>query len=97
MNLGVMTKAPDDVLDYDIDYSLWLPPQDRIVSVDAKLQDASPDSSISIRQSQYADRSVKIWLSGGAIGDIATVAVTIDTNAGRTKEACFRIRVRECN
>jgi len=97
MNLGVMTKAPDDVLDYDIDYSLWLPPQDRIASVDAALQDASPNCTISIRQSQYADRSAKIWLAGGAAGDTATVAVTINTNAGRTKEACFRIRVRECS
>lgn len=97
MTLGLMTKTPDDVLDYDIDFSRWLAPEDRLTGIDAALAEATDGSTIVIDASDYADTSVKVWLSGGQTGDAAVVSIVATTNMGRTKEACFRIRVRECN
>jgi hypothetical protein len=86
-------KRPDDRLDFDVDFSRWLSPGDSIASVDQVAVDDA--SSVEIDAHDFTDSAVKVWLTGGAPGETATVTVEITSTQGRTKETCFRVRVRE--
>ena len=88
----VMTKKPDDVLDYDIDFAWWMPAGDRIVSAETSIA----DTTAVIDQTEISDTQVKVWISGGAADDNGTVTVDATTLNGRTKSVCFRLRIKGC-
>lgn len=93
MSLEIITKTPIDVLDYDFDFSRWLPADDRIATATASV---SGSPSLTVNRVDFADRSVRVWLAGGASGDAATLIVIITTLAGRTKEVSAAVRIGEC-
>lgn len=90
ININV-SKDPADRLDYDVDYSRWLPAGDVISSATA----AVTGSTALADQVDVSSDAVKVWISGGAVGDTAVVTVTAETAQGRTKEISFRLRIRE--
>lgn len=96
MTLPVKTKAPHDRLDYDVDFSRFVIDAEVLVSADVTLQDATEGSTITVDDHDTSDHRVKVWLTGGVAGDAARVRVIATTDAGRTKEVCFRIRVKDC-
>jgi len=94
MSLEIITKAPVDVLDYDFDFSRWLPADDRITNATAAL---STGTTATVDHIDVADTGARVWLAGGAEGDSATLTVTITTFGGRTKEVSASLRIRECS
>lgn len=92
MSLGVVVKRPDDRLDFDIDFTRWLPDGDRLDSAVASVA----GGSITIDGCDTSDTQVRVWLIDGAPGDSADVTVTATTAQERTKEVCFRVRVKGC-
>lgn len=92
MNLGTITKSPSDVLDYDADFVRWLIDGDTVTSAVASIT----GSSVVVDAVDVSDDRVKIWLSGGASGDAGTLTLIATTMQGRTKEVCFRLRVKGC-
>ncbi|CAN7305221.1 hypothetical protein LJR231_001568 [Phyllobacterium sp. LjRoot231] len=88
-----LEKSPDDVLDYDIHYDRWLPASDVIASVVTSIA----STTALIDRNEFTTSSVKVWVSGGATGENGTVTVVITTQEGRTKEACFRLRIKDCS
>ena len=93
MSLETKIKRPADVLDYDVRFDDWLEENDRISSWIAKIE----NSTAVIDRGDYADSSVRLWISGGEDGDAAFVDITINTALGRKKSYCFRLRIRECH
>jgi len=93
MSLGSFEKSPDDVLDYDVLFDRWLPAGDRISAFTATVA----QTTASFRSSEFADTSVKVWIAGGVAGENGVVTVEIKTLQGRTKEACFRLRIKDCS
>ena len=91
--IATFTKAPAENLDYDIDFSQWLPDGDVITSVDATV---SPIGELTVTSSQITDQLVKVWTAGGVDGSSYTVTVAVGTSGGRVKEVCFKIRVKDC-
>ena len=90
--IGTMVKQPAEVLDYDIDFSSWLP-NDFIVSATVT---ATPATNLAIDSFGVFDQTwVKIWLSGGADGVKYKVEVTATTDDGRVKQAEFYVSVKE--
>jgi hypothetical protein len=89
----VMQKAPADVLDFDVDFSRWLKGADRLVEAVATI---SGDTDVEVQRTDFADRSARVWLAGGAVGQTGTVSLVVVTVEDRTKEFCFVIKVREC-
>ncbi len=90
ININV-SKDPADRLDYDVDYARWLPTGDVISSATATIagSTAVPD------QVDVSADAVKVWISGGTVGETAVVTVAAVTAQGRTKEISFRLRIRE--
>jgi len=81
-------KDPDEVLDYELDWSTWLD-GDTIaastITVEAGLTKDS-DSNTTARQT--------VWLSGGTAGSLYDVTFEIVTTGGRTAQRTLVIRVR---
>lgn len=91
--IGRMTKQPSEVLDYDVDFSEWLPDDDSIATASAV---RTPATSLAIDSTSVFDSTwVKVWLSAGTTGVKYKVTVTVVTDDGRTKEAEFYVNVKE--
>lgn len=91
--LGVLFKRPDDQLDYDIDFSRWIPEDDTILSATAQVEPA--DSMVSAAQTIVQPQVVKVWLIDGQSGKTATIIVTATTAQNRVKQVEFQLRVKD--
>jgi hypothetical protein len=89
-----MEKAPVDRLDYDVDYGRWLTDSDTIGSASATVVDATV--GFVVDQVEWTDQVVRVWVSGGVDGEESEIRVYATTLSGRTKEARFEMRVRDC-
>jgi len=92
VKLGKIVKSDDDVLDYDTDFSDWLPSGDDIATAVATIT----GTTIVVDSVANTTDTVKVWLSGGVDGDSETLTVTATTTGGRTKEVCYSVRVKGC-
>jgi hypothetical protein len=87
-HIEALTKDPDDVLDFQIDHSLWLG------------EDTITDSSwiapagITVDSDTNDDTTATVWLSGGTINTRYYVTNRIITAAGRQKDRTLEIQVR---
>lgn len=89
--IGTMQKQPGENLDYDIDFSDWIPEGDYIASAVV-----TPITGIAVGVvTVFDDYFVKVWLSGGTSGTTYKLEVTATTNNGRIKQAEFKVKVRE--
>ncbi len=83
------TKDPDAVLDYAIDWSLWL----------AGDEIATSDWSVPVGLTKVTDTKTAVkttvWLSGGQAGQSYTVTNRITTTGGRTEDRSFTIKCAE--
>jgi hypothetical protein len=95
MKLANFKKQPADVLDYDIDYTSWMPAGDTLLSATAVVDIIGTGSllvdSIVVTP---ATNIVKLWMSGGVDGVTYKVTVTSITNGGRTKEDELQFTVK---
>lgn len=95
MTLAAAVKTPTDVLDYDIDFSRWLPEGDYVLSAVAAVDPST--GTLSVDQIEWATDVVKVWLSAGADGETYSVDVLVTTNLGRVKTVCFTMKIRNCH
>jgi hypothetical protein len=89
--MNLFTKQPGDQLDYDLDFTDWLPSGDVITGVVAA---SSVPAELVILSASVAGTIVKIWSAGGVIGQTYIVSTTVSTQQGRIKLLDFKIRVR---
>ena len=89
--LGKFTKQPNEILDYDVDFTKWFSNRDdlpasfvTVVQPGLTLIDSALDGKI-----------VKLVISGGADGQTYKVTVRLTTNLELVKEADFQIKVKE--
>lgn len=95
--LGQVQKQPADTLDYDIDFSKWLPDDDEILTAVANATTIEGETTpLVIDSVRIASPVVKVWLSGGSDGASYKVTAKVATAGGRIKEAEFKIRIRDC-
>ena len=83
-------KDPDATLDYTVDWSDWLDPNDTI-SASAW----SVPSGLTQVSASYTTTSATIWLSGGTAGSRYAVVNRISTAAGRTEDRSFVVVCQE--
>jgi hypothetical protein len=90
--LGIFTKQPAEVLDYDISYKDLLSRDgDEIESANVTV---TPEMGVQPTWTINGDR-VKVWVAGGTDGVTYRFEVTTTTKMGRVKQDEFRIRYRE--
>lgn len=77
-------KAPTDILDYEWDWSVWMPTGDTIASVawtvsSGITQESSPAPS-------HTNTSATVWIGSGTAGTTYTITCQITTTAGRVAQ-----------
>jgi hypothetical protein len=91
MSAAIFTKDPDERLDYEADYSRWLPGTDTIASATAEIA----EGTAVIDAVEPSDAAVRIWVSGGTPGETCRITIRATTVQGRIKEAALRIKIKE--
>jgi hypothetical protein len=81
-------KDPDEVLDYEIDWS------DRLDGDTISSSDWEIEAGITEGSTSNTTTVTKIWLSGGTIGEKYVLTNRIVTAGGRTMDQSTRIAVK---
>lgn len=89
MGTNTFLKDPSDVLDFQLDYSVWLNSD----TISTSSWDA--ESGITVDSDTKTDTTTTVWLSGGAAGRRYIVTNTITTVGGRTKQQSINIVLQE--
>ena len=92
MIIGMAQKQPTEYLDYDVDFTEWMPEGDTIASA---VVTVSPDGELTANNVMIMTPIVKFWLADGVTGSSYKVTVKITTAGGRIKEDELKIRVRD--
>lgn len=82
------TKDPHAVLDYTVNWALWLPSGDTITT-----STWTADTGITVDSSSNTTISATVWLSGGTISTSYNVVNRIVTAGGRTEDQTLVIRI----
>ena len=95
--LGKDAQQPHEVLDWDVDYSRWMPEGDCIQDAEAgvRLRGGGAEPPLRVARVQFTDDVVKVWIDGGAHGSKWRVQVRAFTRDGRIKEAEFDLTIKE--
>lgn len=90
--VGSARQQPNDVQDYDIDFSEWFPEGDTVVSATLAVYPPLPiPCTFAILHPR-----VKVWVyEGGTSGVMYKITVSAKTNDGRVKEVELKIRMKE--
>lgn len=83
------TKDPTEILDYTVDWRLWLGDDQIATSL------WTVPAGISNAGVTYSASTSTIWLGGGTAGTSYSVYVTITTVGGRTSKRTIKINVIE--
>jgi len=83
-------KDPQAVLDYGVDWSLWLAGGETIST-----STFTVDAGLTKNSQTNTTVSATVWLSGGTIGQRYKVVNEITTTAGRTNDATFTVIVND--
>lgn len=82
-------KDPNAVLDYQWDWSQWLPAGDTISTADVSL--ASGD--VVINSESNTTTSVTAWISGGTVSTEAQLTARVVTAQGRTDDRTISLKI----
>lgn len=88
-DLSDMTKDPDAVLDYHLDWARWLKDVDVIDSVVWTV------GNLTIEAQSETDTVATVWLSGGVAGTQVEVTCRVTTTGGRVDDRSSTFYVRE--
>lgn len=83
-------KDPDEILDYQFDWSARLVAPEVISS--STMIKAS--GSVTLSADGFASPITSVWMTGGTAGDVCIVTNRIVTSQGRTHEASAKVRIR---
>jgi len=89
-SLQTFRKDPDATLDYGFDWSDWLASGETITA-----STWTVPTGITEGANSRDDTSVKIWLSGGTVGESYVISCKIVTSDDRTDERSLTIMVEE--
>ena len=90
MSLGSKYKDPSAILDYQIDWSIWLGANDTLQTVTWEI------SSGLVKDSESnTSTTATIWLSGGTLNQFYTITCSIITAQGRYDQRSFVLRIKD--
>ena len=86
------SKDPNEVLDYEADWSLRLETTETIAT--SVFSIVTGTVVINSQPSAVGATAAVVWLSGGAAGELCTILNRVTTSAARTYDQTFRLRIR---
>lgn len=92
MAIKKFVKDPAARLDYTIDWSAWLEPDDDSIT---SASVPSPPSGLTVQTTTWTATLTTTWISGGTAGTSYDVTVRIETGGGRIDERTIVIACRE--
>ena len=84
-------QQPSDRLDYEVDYTDWLPPGDSLLSTAVT---AAP-AGLVVDPPLVVGERVKLWVSSGVAATKYKVTVTTTTTLGRIKQDELVFSIKE--
>ena len=87
------TKGPDEVLDYEVDWSDRLA-GDSIITSSWQFTQTDNAMTIGPFSPSFSTQATTVWLSGGTVGQTYLLLNTITTFAGDTMVETILINVR---
>jgi hypothetical protein len=84
-----MIKRPGDVLDFTVDFTLWLSQGDVIDSAEFFMG----NTGLILDRSTHNDNLATAWISGGSKKGKQVIVCRIITEGGRTKNQPLQIEV----
>ena len=82
-------KDPDALLDYKLNWSLWLEGLDTISNSNWIVP-----TGLTLEANVFDDTTATAWLSGGDLNATYKVVNRINTTAGRVEDRTITIRIR---
>jgi hypothetical protein len=83
-------KDPNEVLDYEIDWSARLKSGDTISAASW----ITP-AGITVDSNSFTDTTVTVWLSGGTLNDVYTITSRVVTSGGRTMDQSVQLKIKD--
>ena len=91
MSLKKFSQDPDEVLDYTLDWSDWLPNGDVITSATA-----TGEAGLTVGATvSFTTTTTTVWLSGGTAGSEYDVSVHVVTTGGREGDRSITLQIKE--
>lgn len=90
MSFPQFIKDPDARLDYEVDWSEWLPTGDAIT---ASLWECE-DAALVLDDEQFDTNSATVFASAGVLGTTYFVVNRIETGQGRINDQTIRIKIK---
>lgn len=90
--MTMMLKDPDAVLDYGVDWSVYLDAGE-VITGSAWI--IFPEGELMASTPSYDDASTTVSLSGGGRGKIYYVTNRVTTSLGRTDDRSFTLRIEQ--
>lgn len=87
---AVIDKDPEAVLDYTLDWELWLAGMADTIS-----SKTVTGYGVTVDSSSNTSTAVTAWVSGGLVGQTPSVTVQIVTAGSRTDERTIYFNIRE--
>jgi hypothetical protein len=92
----VIDKDAEAQLDYQLNWSSWLPTDDTITDSSWTVETISGDADpLSITNNTFTDSVTTVTVNGGTSGNIYRLYNTIETNLSNTERRYFRIKVKD--
>lgn len=90
MSFPSFVKDPDARLDYEIDWSEWLPTGDTIIVSTWECD----DDAVTLEDATSDDDSATVFVGGGVIGTSYLVTNRIETGQGRINDQTIKIKIK---
>jgi hypothetical protein len=85
-------KDPDEVLDYDFDWTGRL--KGDVINSSVWLQVDGSDGLLVIDSDEFTTAATKVWLSGGTLGQVYQLTNRIITAGGRRMDQSVKLKMK---
>ena len=90
MSLAWPTKDPDEILDYELDWSKRLVKDDAITESVWRVPEG-----LTTQDTILFSPFTSVWLTGGTIGETYSIVNTIKTEAGRKWVQTVKLKIQD--
>ena len=91
MPLSWPAKDPNEVLDFDLDWSERLGSD----TISASVWLLSGSGTVVMDSNTHTSTATKLWLSGGTVGETNVLTNRVTTAAGRVMDQSVKLKIKE--